>query len=48
MLMADVTLMAPAAMSAMYAFYIAVFVYKDLTLKQVGKVLLNSASPGQQ
>lgn len=33
-----------AAMSAMYAFYIAVFVYKDLKLKQVGKVLLDSAS----
>ena len=33
-----------AAMSAMYAFFIAVFVYKDLKLKQVGKVLLDSAS----
>ncbi len=33
-----------AAMSAIYAFYIAVFVYKDLKLKQVGKVLLDSAS----
>ena len=33
-----------AAMSAMYAFYISVFVYKDLKLKQVGKVLLDSAS----
>jgi len=33
-----------AAMSAVYAFFIAVFVYKDLTLKQVPKVLLDSAS----
>jgi C4-dicarboxylate transporter DctM subunit len=33
-----------AAMSAVYAFIIAVFVYKDLTLRQVGKVLLDSAS----
>ena len=33
-----------AAMSAMYAFFISVFVYKDLKLKQVGKVLLDSAS----
>jgi C4-dicarboxylate transporter DctM subunit len=33
-----------AAMSAVYAFVIAVFVYKDLTLKQVPKVLLDSAS----
>ncbi len=33
-----------AAVSAVYAFAIAVFVYKDLTLKQVPKVLLNSAS----
>jgi C4-dicarboxylate transporter DctM subunit len=33
-----------AAMAAVYAFYIAVFVYKDLTLKRVGKVLLDSAS----
>lgn len=33
-----------AAMAAVYAFVIAVFVYKDLTLKQVPKVLLDSAS----
>jgi C4-dicarboxylate transporter DctM subunit len=33
-----------AAMSAMYAFFISVFVYKDLKLKRVGKVLLDSAS----
>ena len=33
-----------AAMSAVYAFFIAVFVYKDLSLKQVPKVLLDSAS----
>jgi C4-dicarboxylate transporter, DctM subunit len=33
-----------AAMSAVYAFVIAVFVYKDLSLKQVPKVLLDSAS----
>lgn len=33
-----------AAMAAVYAFIIAVFVYKDLRLKQVGKVLLDSAS----
>jgi C4-dicarboxylate transporter, DctM subunit len=33
-----------AAMSAVYAFFIAVFVYKDMTLKQVPKVLLDSAS----
>ncbi|MEJ7806945.1 MAG: TRAP transporter large permease subunit [Telluria sp.] len=33
-----------AAMSAVYAFFIAVYVYKDLKLKQVGKVLLDSAS----
>ena len=33
-----------AAMSAVYAFVIAVFVYKDLSLKDVPKVLLNSAS----
>ena len=33
-----------AAMSAVYAFIIAVFVYKDLRLKQVPKVLLDSAS----
>ena len=33
-----------AAMAAVYAFIIAVFVYKDLKLKQVGKVLLDSAA----
>ncbi|MBB3220791.1 TRAP transporter large permease [Pseudoduganella umbonata] len=33
-----------AAMAAVYAFVIAVFVYKDLKLRQVGKVLLDSAS----
>ncbi|GGX91627.1 TRAP transporter large permease [Vogesella alkaliphila] len=33
-----------AAMSAVYAFVVAVFIYKDLTLKQVPKVLLDSAS----
>jgi C4-dicarboxylate transporter DctM subunit len=33
-----------AAMSAVYAFFIAVFVYKDLRLSQVRKVLLDSAS----
>ncbi|SDF91677.1 MULTISPECIES: TRAP transporter large permease [unclassified Duganella] len=33
-----------AAVSAVYAFIIAVFVYKDLKLKQVGKVLLDSAA----
>jgi C4-dicarboxylate transporter DctM subunit len=33
-----------AAMAAVYAFIIAVFVYKDLKLKQVPKVLLDSAS----
>jgi len=33
-----------AAMAAVYAFVIAVFVYKDLKLAQVGKVLLDSAS----
>ena len=33
-----------AAMSAVYAFVIAVFVYKDLELKQVVKVLRDSAS----
>ena len=33
-----------AAMAAVYAFIIAVFVYKDMTLKQVPKVLLDSAS----
>ncbi len=33
-----------AAMSAVYAFLIAVFVYRDLRLPQVGKVLLSSAA----
>ena len=33
-----------AAMSAVYAFIIAVFVYKDLKLSQIPKVLLDSAS----
>ena len=33
-----------AAMSAVYAFVVAVFVYEDLTLKQVPKVLLDSAN----
>ncbi|MDP2828884.1 MAG: TRAP transporter large permease subunit [Sulfuricellaceae bacterium] len=33
-----------AAMSAVYAFIIAVFVYKDISLKDVPKVLLSSAN----
>ncbi|MEP7156307.1 MAG: TRAP transporter large permease subunit [Betaproteobacteria bacterium] len=33
-----------AAVSAVYAFIIAVFVYKDMPLKKVGKVLLDSAN----
>jgi len=33
-----------AAMSAVYAFFVAVFVYKDLSIKDVPKVLLNSAN----
>jgi C4-dicarboxylate transporter, DctM subunit len=33
-----------AGMAAMYAFFIAVYVYKDLKLSQVGKVLLDSAA----
>jgi C4-dicarboxylate transporter DctM subunit len=33
-----------AAMSAVYAFIVAVFVYKDMGLKQVPKVLLDSAN----
>ncbi len=33
-----------AAMSAVYAFIVAVFVYRDLSLKDVPKVLLNSAN----
>ena len=31
-------------MSAVYAFFVAVFVYKDMTLKDVPKVLLDSAN----
>jgi C4-dicarboxylate transporter DctM subunit len=33
-----------AAMAAVYAFFVAVFVYKDMSLKQVPKVLLDSAA----
>jgi C4-dicarboxylate transporter DctM subunit len=33
-----------AAMAAVYAFIVAVFVYKDMSLKQIPKVLLDSAS----
>jgi C4-dicarboxylate transporter DctM subunit len=33
-----------AAMSAVYAFWVAVFVYKDMSLKDVPRVLLNSAN----
>ena len=33
-----------AAMAAVYAFFISVYVYKDLGLKDVPKVLLNSAN----
>ncbi len=33
-----------AAMSAVYAFVVAVFVYKDMGLKQIPKVLLDSAN----
>ena len=33
-----------AAMSAVYAFVVAVFIYKDMCLKDVPKVLLNSAN----
>ena len=33
-----------AAMAAVYAFFIAVFVYRDMGLKQVPKVLLDSAA----
>ena len=33
-----------AAMSAVYAFFVSVFVYKDMSLKDVPKVLLNSAN----
>jgi C4-dicarboxylate transporter DctM subunit len=33
-----------AAISAVYAFFVAVFVYKDMSIKQVPKVLLDSAN----
>jgi C4-dicarboxylate transporter DctM subunit len=33
-----------AAMAAVYAFFIAVFVYKDMPLKRVPKILLDSAN----
>ena len=33
-----------AAMSAVYAFFVAVFVYKDMPLRKVPKVLLDSAN----
>ena len=33
-----------AAMSAVYAFFVAVYVYKDMPLKKVPKVLLDSAN----
>lgn len=33
-----------AAMSAVYAFFVAVFVYKDMGMKQVRKVVLDSAN----
>ena len=33
-----------AAMSAVYAFFVAVFVYQDMSMKDVPKVLLNSAN----
>jgi C4-dicarboxylate transporter DctM subunit len=33
-----------AAMSAVYAFFVAVFVYKDIGMKDVPKILLNSAN----
>ena len=33
-----------AAMSAVYAFFVAVFIYKDMGLKDVPKALLNSAN----
>lgn len=35
-----------AAMSAAYAFFVAVFVYKDLKMRDVKKVLLGSANMG--
>jgi C4-dicarboxylate transporter DctM subunit len=33
-----------AAMSAVYSFFVAVFIYRDMGFKQVPKVLLNSAN----
>ena len=33
-----------AAMSAAYAFFVSVYVYKDLTIRQVKKVLIDSAN----
>ncbi len=33
-----------AAMSAVYAFIVAVFVYRDMSLRDVPRVLLNSAN----
>src|SRR4029079_7237041 len=33
-----------AAMSAVYAFFVAVFVYKDMPLRRVPKILLDSAN----
>ena len=33
-----------AAMSAVYAFFVSVFVYKDMQFKDVPKVLLDSAN----
>lgn len=33
-----------AAMSAVYSFFVAVFIYKDMGLKDVPKILLNSAN----
>jgi C4-dicarboxylate transporter DctM subunit len=33
-----------AAMAAVYAFFVAIYVYKDLTLKDVPKVLVDSAN----
>ncbi|MDK9707706.1 MAG: TRAP transporter large permease subunit [Desulforhopalus sp.] len=33
-----------AAMSAVYSFFVAVFIYKDMRLRDVPKVLLNSAN----
>jgi len=33
-----------AAMSAVYAFFISIFVYKDMSMKDVPRVLLNSAN----